>query len=75
MDFEFLVSVGGAQSGSQKYGLTEFGRKALIRMRELGMVVDLAHSSNMLIGDVVAVPADQRKSTSLQSSLKQTLSC
>lgn len=44
---------GGSRHGSGKYGLTEFGRKALARMIELNMIIDAAHSSDELVKDVL----------------------
>ena len=46
--------VGGSASGESKGGLTDFGRAALKKMEELGIIVDLAHASPRLIDDVLA---------------------
>lgn len=46
--------VGGSASGESKGGLTDFGREALRQMEDLGMIVDLAHASPLLVDDVLA---------------------
>ena len=46
--------VGGSASGESKGGLTDFGRAALKRMEDKGLIVDLAHASPRLIDDVLA---------------------
>ncbi|KAL0480100.1 hypothetical protein AKO1_007286 [Acrasis kona] len=51
VDTEF----GGSAHGDGKYGLTEFGHKALSKVIELNMIVDLAHSSRSLFFDIIDV--------------------
>jgi microsomal dipeptidase-like Zn-dependent dipeptidase len=51
----FDNEVGGSSAGEAKGGLTDFGRQVVARMEELGMIVDLAHSSPALIADVLAI--------------------
>jgi membrane dipeptidase len=51
----FDNEVGGSAHGVDKGGLTEFGRRVVARMEDLGMVVDLAHASPRLFDDVLAV--------------------
>ena len=46
--------VGGSASGESKGGLTDFGRAALRKMEDKGIVVDLAHASPRLVDDVLA---------------------
>lgn len=48
----FDNEVAGSMHGEQKYGLTALGRQVVARAEELGMVVDLAHSSNATVADV-----------------------
>ncbi len=45
----------GSAHGMEKYGLTDKGRQMVRRMQELGMLVDLAHSSTQTIDDVLAI--------------------
>jgi membrane dipeptidase len=56
----FDTDVGGSQSGVEKGGLTPFGRSVVSRMKELGMIVDLAHSSDAIIEDLAEMPEDER---------------
>lgn len=51
----FDNEVGGSAHGVAKMGLTDFGREAVPRMQQLGMVVDLAHAAPRLIDDVLAI--------------------
>ncbi len=51
----FDNDVGGSAHGTERGGLTELGRRVVARMEELGMLVDLAHASDALIDDVLAV--------------------
>ncbi len=46
---------GGSAHGTHKGGLTDLGRQAVARAGELGMVIDLAHSSPEVFRDVLAV--------------------
>ena len=45
----------GSAHGMEKYGLTDKGREMVRHMQELGMLVDLAHSSPQTIDDVLAI--------------------
>ena len=50
--FDNLVA--GSSAGEEKGGLTPFGRAALARASELGIVIDLAHASSATIVDILA---------------------
>ncbi|MFP4502627.1 MAG: dipeptidase [Candidatus Hydrogenedentota bacterium] len=50
----FDNAAGGSAHGVRKYGLTDFGRAAVARMQELGMIIDLAHAAPQLMDDVLA---------------------
>ena len=45
----------GSSAGLKKAGLTEKGRELIARMERKRMIVDLAHSSNQTIDDVLAI--------------------
>lgn len=47
--------LGGSAHGIEKGGLTELGRKAVQRMEELHMIIDLTHASSELMDDVLAM--------------------
>lgn len=51
----FDTELGGSAHGEERYGLTEFGRRVIARMEELGIFVDIAHSSMAVINDVLAI--------------------
>ncbi|HOX36444.1 MAG TPA: dipeptidase [Candidatus Brocadiia bacterium] len=51
----FDNDVAGSAHGINKGGLTEFGKLCIKRMEELGMIVDLAHSSPKTIEDVLSI--------------------
>ena len=51
----FDNEMSGSAHGQEKYGLTPAGRTLLRRMRERGMIVDLAHASPQAIEDVLAL--------------------
>ena len=48
-------AVGGSAHGVERGGLTDFGRTAVGRAQELGVVIDLAHASEDLIDDVLSL--------------------
>lgn len=49
----FDNEVGGSAHGSEKGGLTDFGRLTILRMEELGIAIDLAHAAPTLIDEVL----------------------
>lgn len=51
----FDNALAGSAHGEEKYGLTELGRRAVERMEELHMIVDLAHASTAVVDDVLAM--------------------
>ncbi|MET1076831.1 MAG: membrane dipeptidase [Pseudomonas sp.] len=51
----FDNEVGGSAHGLEKGGLTPFGRRAVARLEEKAMLIDLAHASRALIEDVLAI--------------------
>ena len=51
----FDTDLAGSMHGIEKGGLTEKGRKAVRRMEELGMVVDIAHCSHACVADIIAM--------------------
>ncbi len=46
---------GGSAHGQSGEGLTEFGRKVITRMNELGIFIDLAHSSPAIVDDILTL--------------------
>jgi microsomal dipeptidase-like Zn-dependent dipeptidase len=53
----FDNKLGGSLHGQSRAGLTNFGRDAVARMRELSIVIDVAHSSEAVVRDVLAMGA------------------
>lgn len=51
----FDNALGGSLHGSKKGGLTEFGRKAVLKMHAMDIMVDVAHSSEAVVRDVLAL--------------------
>lgn len=51
----FDTEMGGSAHGIEKYGLTDKGREMVRRMETRGMFVDLAHSSQKTIDDVLSM--------------------
>ncbi len=47
-------ALGGSNTGMEKGGLTPFGKKALARLVERDVIIDLAHASDALIDDLLA---------------------
>jgi microsomal dipeptidase-like Zn-dependent dipeptidase len=50
----FDNELGGSAHGISGEGMTDFGKQVIQRMNELGMIIDLAHSSEAIIDDVLA---------------------
>jgi len=46
---------GGSAHGQSGEGLTDFGKKVISRMNELGIFIDLAHSSPAIVDDILSV--------------------
>jgi membrane dipeptidase len=51
----FDNELGGSLHGVSNAGLTEFGRAAVARIVERGMIIDLAHSSQAVVRDVLDI--------------------
>ena len=51
----FDTELAGSAHGVRAHGLTELGRRAVARMEELGLTIDLAHAAPRAIDDVLAV--------------------
>jgi microsomal dipeptidase-like Zn-dependent dipeptidase len=51
----FDNDIGGSLHGLSKSGLSDFGRDVVKRMNELGIIIDLAHSSEQVVRDVLAL--------------------
>ena len=51
----FDTDLAGSMHGLEKGGLTDKGRKAVRRMEQLGMVVDIAHCSHECVADILAM--------------------
>ena len=51
----FDNKLGGSLHGESGKGLTEFGRDALQKMQSLGIMLDVSHSSEQVVKDVLAI--------------------
>jgi microsomal dipeptidase-like Zn-dependent dipeptidase len=51
----FDNQLGGSKHGMKKGGLTPFGRQVVAEMERRRMIVDVAHSSDQTLGDVLAM--------------------
>lgn len=47
--------LGGSLHGASNAGLTEFGRQAVGRMEELGIMIDVSHSSEAVVRDALEI--------------------
>jgi membrane dipeptidase len=46
---------GALKDSTKKMGLTEFGRKVVQRMNQLGMLIDVSHAGEQTFGDVIGL--------------------
>ena len=51
----FDNALAGSMHGEEKGGLSEFGRRIVRRMEDIGMIVDIAHCSRQCVADVLAM--------------------
>lgn len=51
----FDNKLGGSLHGESGEGLTEFGREAVQQMQSLGIMLDVSHSSEQVVKDVLAI--------------------
>ena len=51
----FDNELGGSLHGASHEGLSEFGRRVVLRANELGMIIDIAHSSPEMVADVLGL--------------------
>lgn len=51
----FDNKLGGSLHGTSGAGLTPFGRDAVARMLELGIMIDVSHSSEAVVADTLAI--------------------
>lgn len=51
----FDNELGGSLHGASKGGLTPFGVQAVHAMEEMGLIIDVAHSSEKVVDDVLAI--------------------
>ena len=54
----FDNELGGSMHGTSKAGLSEFGREAVLEMRRQNIIIDLAHSSEQVVRDVLKLTPD-----------------
>ncbi len=54
----FDNELGGSMHGRSQAGLTGFGRAAVRKMRERGIIIDVAHSSVQVVRDVLELTPD-----------------
>ena len=54
----FDNALGGSLHGESKAGLTPFGKDAVRKMRDMDIIVDVAHSSRQTVRDVLALSDD-----------------
>lgn len=51
----FDNKLGGSLHGTSQTGLTEFGKQAVEKMQQLDIIVDVSHSSEQTVKDVLAI--------------------
>ncbi|VAV88660.1 Microsomal dipeptidase [hydrothermal vent metagenome] len=49
----FDNKLAGSMHGEEKGGLTDFGRQIIVDMEEMGMIVDIAHSSHKTVAEIL----------------------
>ncbi len=49
----FDNKLAGSMHGEEKGGLTDFGRQIVVDMEEMGMIVDIAHSSHKTVAEIL----------------------
>ncbi len=54
----FDNELGGSLHGVKKSGLTQFGRESVLKMHQMDIIVDIAHSSNKVAREVLALTDD-----------------
>ncbi len=54
----FDNALGGSMHGKSKSGLTDFGRQAVLEMRRKNIIIDVAHSSEAVVRDVLSLTPD-----------------
>lgn len=54
----FDNELGGSLHGVSNSGLTDFGRAAVIAAEERGLIIDVAHSSEAVVRDVLSIAKD-----------------
>ncbi|MFN3239633.1 MAG: dipeptidase [Pseudomonadales bacterium] len=50
--------LGGSLHGVSQSGLTQFGRDSLARMNELGVIIDVAHASPKMVGEILDLSSE-----------------
>ncbi len=51
----FDNKLGGSLHGTSGEGLSDFGRQAVQKMQQLNIIVDVSHSSEQVVADVLAI--------------------
>lgn len=51
----FDNELGGSKHGRSQAGLSDFGKQAVLEMQRLGIIIDVAHSSDQTVRDVLAL--------------------
>ena len=51
----FDNEMSGSAQGKEKYGLTDLGKKAIIKAQKLNMLIDVSHASPKAIDDILSI--------------------